>query len=170
MNTSIRTGLTIVCISSCIYQIGCTPAADRQDVEAVGLEISERLNMHSLALEQQDMEKALQLYTSDAIVRPANTEPVQGHEALRVFLQQWWATMAVKDVQYTTVELDLYDDKAYQIGTYTAVQQIPGQEEVADRGSFMIVWERQNDGSWRYMRGIFNSSLPVSETIVDKGQ
>ena len=135
-------------------------------------EIEARLACHADAHSRQDLDAALQLYTEDAVVRPANMVPVRGHAELRTFFTNWWAAMSVRDVKYTTVELDVHGDKVYQIGTYSGVQQFHGQAAgVPDRGSFMIVWKRQGDGSWKYHRGIFNSSLPSSaETITSKGQ
>jgi len=141
-----------------------------EDTEAVREEISQRLVRHAGALSRGDVDSALQLYAEQAVVRPANMEPVRGHNAIRQFFTQWFAAMSLKDGAYTTEEFDVYDDKAYQIGTYKAVQQPHGQAGVPDRGSFMIVWKRQVDGAWKYHHGIFNSSLPVAETIISKGQ
>ena len=138
--------------------------------ESVRIEIDRRLAGHTEALARQDLEAALTLYTEDAIVRPANMEPVHGHAELGPFFTSWWAAVEVESVDYTTVELDVHGSRAYQIGTYTAVQRLPGESSgVPDRGSFMVVWERQADDSWKYHRGIFNSSLPSTETITSKG-
>ncbi len=135
----------------------------------VRLEIEEHLARHANAQFRQDLDTALQLYTEDAVVRPANMEPVSGHAELREFFTNWWGAMSVKSVEYSTVEFDLHGDTAYQIGTYKGIQQPQGQEETSDRGSFMIVWKQQADGSWKYQRGIFNSSLPAAEAITKKG-
>ena len=97
-------------------------------------------------------------------------EPVRGRDALRVFFTRWFAAMTVSDGAYVTEELDVHGDAAYQVGTYRGVLQPHGQEGVEDRGSFMIIWKRQGNGSWRYHRGIFNSSPPGSRTITGKGQ
>ena len=141
-----------------------------QEASEVQAEITRRLEYHAAALGRGDVEAALQLYTWGAVVRPANMEPVRGRDALREFFTRWFAAMTIKDGAYATEELDVYGDRAYQVGTYRGVSQPHGQEGVQDRGSFMIIWERQGDGSWRYHRGIFNSSLPVDCTITSKGQ
>ncbi len=131
-------------------------------------EIERRLALHAEAHASQDLERALQLYTKDAVVRPANMEPVSGHSQLRQFFSKWWSAMTIEEIRYTTVELHVHSIAAYQIGTYEGVQKPHGQESKVDRGSFMIVWNCQEDGSWRYHRGIFNSSLPVDVTITKK--
>ena len=140
------------------------------ETSRVQAEITKRLAYHAAALGRGDVEAALELYTTDAVVRPANMEPVRGRDALREFFTRWFAAMTVKDGGYATEELDVHGDRAYQIGTYRGVSQPHGQQAVPDRGSFMIIWARQGDGSWRYYRGIFNSSLPADRTISSKGQ
>ena len=56
-----------------------------QSNDVVRKEIEERLAGHSDAHARLDLEAALQLYAEDAVVRPANMEPVRGHSALRLF-------------------------------------------------------------------------------------
>jgi ketosteroid isomerase-like protein len=139
------------------------------DVSHARAEITQRLQQHAVALGRGDVDLALQLYAPEAIVRPANMDPVRGLEALREFFTRWFAAMTVKDGAYATDEFDVHGDTAYQIGTYRGISQPHGQQGIPDRGSFMIVWQRQPDGSWKYHRGIFNSSLPVDRTITSKG-
>jgi ketosteroid isomerase-like protein len=145
-------------------------SSDSGRVSTVQAEISTRLARHAAALERGDVDGALQLYTEDAVVRPANMEPVRGHDALRTFFTRWFAAMHLKDAAYTTEELDVHGDTAYQLGTYRGLMQPHGRPGVPDRGSFTIVWKRQADSSWKYHRGIFNSSLPVEVTTASKGQ
>ncbi len=139
------------------------------DVSQTRDEITSRLAQHATALGAGDVTAALQLYAPDAVVRPANMEPVRGQAALGEFFTRWFAAMTVKDGAYATDELDVHGDTAYQIGTYRGISQPHGQQGIPDRGSFMIVWKQQPDGQWKYYRGIFNSSLPVDRTITTKG-
>lgn len=148
--------------------IGCShsaanTSAESQSVAEIREEITRRLERHAQALSRGDVEAALQLYASDAIVRPANMDPVGGEAGLREFFTRWFAAMAIKEVAYTTEELRVHGDMAYQIGTYRGTLEMPGQRSVVDRGSFMIVWQHQPGGSWKYKRGIFNSSLPAAQ-------
>ena len=130
--------------------------------------IIEKLENHTTVFEEKNIEKALTMYTSDAVIRAANMDPARGKEELKQFFTNWFGAIDVKDVTYTTEELYVFDNYALQIGNYTAIQQFPNQEEFSDRGSFTILWLKQFDGDWKYHRGIFNSSLPVNETITSK--
>lgn len=162
MSMFVRAGvLALMLLGPAGFTSAQTPASDRADIES-------RLARHAIALASQNVDEALTLYTDDAVVRPANMEPVSGKAELRAFFTQWFAAMRMKDGKYTTVELDVHGDTAYQWGTYTFTVTPPGQDDVHDRGSFAIVWKRQPDGSWRYHRGIFNSSLPAAETVTKK--
>jgi ketosteroid isomerase-like protein len=154
-----------VVVIACVTSASALAAADLAKVRA---EVESRLARHAVALANQDVDGALELYAEDAVVRPANMDPVRGKAALRGFFGAWFSAMAVKDGAYTTEEFDLWGDKAIQIGTYRGDVHVPGAPVVVDRGSFTIVWRRQGDGSWRYQRGIFNSSLPANQTVTRK--
>ena len=141
---------------------------EADDVASVRTEVESRLARHAVALSSQDVNAALELYADDAVVRPAHMEPVRGQAALRDFFAAWFAAMALKDGAYTTDEFELCGTKALHIGTYKGTLHVPGLPAVADRGSFTIVWKQQPDCTWRYHRGIFNSSLPTDATIARK--
>jgi len=51
-------------------------------VAAVQAELEQRLKAHADALAHRDPDAALQLYASDAIVRPENVEPLPGVAAV----------------------------------------------------------------------------------------
>jgi uncharacterized protein (TIGR02246 family) len=132
-----------------------------QDAGKLRADIEARLAHHASALAKSDLATALTLYAEDAVVRPANTEPVRGSKALRTFFQQWLAAMKIRDVTYTTEEFEVLGEKAIYIGAYNATVEVSGTGPATDRGSFTVIWKQQPDGAWLYHRGIFNSSLPV---------
>lgn len=129
-------------------------------VSTVQAEIEERLHAHADALARRDADAALQLYASDAIVRPANVEPLRSEAALREFFERTFAAMAISEARFFTEELYLYDAQAFHFGTYEFNTTPAGRGRRREKGSFAIVWRRQRDGSWRCHRGMVNSSLP----------
>jgi uncharacterized protein (TIGR02246 family) len=138
------------------------------DVASVRTEVEARLARHAAAVGAHDVSAALDLYAEDAIVRPANMEPVRGKTALKDFFTGWFAAMTIKDASYATDELDVVGDRALHIGTYKGTVVIPGAPPIQDRGNYTIIWKRQADGSWRYHRGIFNSTLPPANPAARK--
>ena len=129
-------------------------------VSVVQLEIEERLRTHAEALARRDMDGALELFASDAVMKLANTEPLRGSHELREYFERLFAAMHIGGGRFFTEELYLYDSLAFHFGTYEFVSEATG--DVQERGGFAIVWRRQRDGTWRYHRGILNSSLPRS--------
>ena len=127
-------------------------------VSAVQAEIEERLKHHAEALSQRDTDGALQLFAPDAVMRPANLEPLHGTTALREFFERTFAAMTIGEGRFFTEELYLYDSLAFHFGSYEFTVPRLGRDGRAERGGFAIVWRRQRDGSWRYHRGILNSS------------
>lgn len=129
-------------------------------VAAVQAELEQRLQAHADALAHRDPDAALQLYASDAIVRPENVEPLRGEAALREFFERAFAGTALGEGRFFTEELYLYDAQAFHFGTYEFSTTLPGGGRGREKGNFAIVWKRQRDGSWRCHRGMVNSSLP----------
>jgi uncharacterized protein (TIGR02246 family) len=156
-------GTSVVMVMLCASTV-----AHSQDLTRLKTDIEARLARHGVALVNSDVAAALSLYADDAIVRPANMEPVRGKDNLRTFFAQWFAAMKIRDVTYTTEEFEILGEKALHIGTYKGTIELPGAAPVADRGSFTVVWKRQPDGAWLYHRGIFNSSLPAAQTVTPK--
>jgi ketosteroid isomerase-like protein len=135
-------------------------------VSAVQMEIEERLRSHAEALSRRDTDAALELFASDAVLKIANAEPVRGAHALREFFERTFAAMTLGGGRFFTEELYLYDVLAFHFGSYE-FESVSGQ--IQEKGGFAIVWRRQRDGSWRYHRGILNSTLPPAHSASGRG-
>ena len=127
------------------------------DVTAVQAEIEERLKEYAEALARGDIDAALEVFASDAVVCPPNVEPVQGRAALREFFERTFAAMTIGEGTFFTEELYLYDSLAFHFGRYEFRPPAPLRDRWSEKGGFAIVWRRQRDGSWRYHRGMLNS-------------
>lgn len=138
-------------------------------VSAVQAEIEERLKQHAEALTRGDTDDALQLFAPDAVVRPANVEPLRGTAALREFFERTFAAMTIGEGKFFTEELYLYDSLAFHFGTYEFRVPIPDGDQVSEKGGFAIVWRRQRDGAWRYHRGLLNSIQGERKRLRDDG-
>ena len=100
-------------------------------------------------------------YAPNAIVMPSNQEVVRGRDAIAAFFENY---PPFTDLQFTSVEVDGGEDIAYVYGTYSLMLTLPGEEQpVPDRGKYIEIWRRQEDGSWKIELDIFNSDLPLPE-------
>ena len=127
------------------------------DVSAVQAEIEERLKEYAEALARGDIDAALQVFATDAVVRPPNVEPLQGRVALREFFERTFAAMTIGEGTFFTEELYLYDSLAFHFGSYEFRPPAALRDRWSEKGGFAIVWRRQRDGSWRYHSGMLNS-------------
>ena len=99
-------------------------------------------------------------YTADAVFMPPNMAEVKGSENIG----SWMANYpSVRNTKFTIVDLDGSGDIAYVHGNYEMDVTPPGATvAMHDKGKFLEIWHKQADGSWKVVRDIFNSDLPVT--------
>lgn len=105
------------------------------------------------AFARGDAATCARCYTADGQALPPGSEPVVGHASIEAF---WRGVMemGVRAVKLATVEVELHEDMAYELGAYTLLSS-DGAE--IDRGKYIVVW--RNDGpSWGWHRDIWNSN------------
>jgi len=102
------------------------------------------------------------LVTDDVVLMPPHSQPVVGRQGVI----DWFATIVsqtrTKSVEIRQREVTLAGELAIERGSFTwRVAPAPGGSEVDDQGSFLAIWQRQPDGSWKVTRNIWNSTLPL---------
>lgn len=105
-------------------------------------------------------------YAGDA-VRLGPNAPIQVgkeaiHSALRTFLDRYSA----EEVDVAE-DVRVVGDLAFARGIYTAkaTPKVPGAAVLDDKGKWLTVYHRQSDGSWKIVVDIWNSDLPVVQTL-----
>jgi uncharacterized protein (TIGR02246 family) len=75
----------------------------------------------------------------------------------------WSQMLALPDIaaswQATTVEGARSGELAYEVGTY-ALSFDSGSGRVEDRGKYIVVWRKEQDG-WKIAADMINSDLPA---------
>jgi len=107
------------------------------------------------AIEKGDAKALADLYTTNAMVLPSNSDFVKGRDAIKALFQGLMDS-GVKGGSLTATEVEQFGDTANEVGVY--MMKDAGGKEV-DRGKYIVVWKREN-GQWKLHRDIFNSSLP----------
>lgn len=125
-----------------------------EDIEAI-LAQSRRLSEAYMA---GDIDALVAVYAEDGIAAPGGRDFIRGHEAL----YDLWALPEDRVVTHheaTPVEIRVDGDHAYDWGYYEgSVQQ---DDETGDfRGKYLIVWQRETDGTWRIAHDMWNSLPP----------
>jgi ketosteroid isomerase-like protein len=99
------------------------------------------------------------LYAQDARLLAPAAPPIRGRAAIERFWQAGVDT-GLKSGELEAAALERGDGVAYELGRYTlAVESDDGT--VVDRGDYLLVHERQDDGSWRWAVEMFNPDAPT---------
>ena len=107
------------------------------------------------AFAKGDTTALFDFYTADARVFPANSEIIDGKEAIGKF---WNATrqMGISKVNFETTSALQFGDLAIEEGKYSLF--VPN-DIMVDQGKYVVTWRKEN-GSWKVYRDIWNNSTP----------
>ena len=114
-----------------------------------------------------DVEALTALLTEDIVSMPPGTPPVVGKKANReLLLVGEQASKQVDIVEYDQKweELKFLGDYAYEWGIfYSVVRQKSGGPTMKSEFRVMRILKRQEDGSWKVHRSIWNSAPPPEQ-------
>jgi ketosteroid isomerase-like protein len=97
-------------------------------------------------------------YADDAIFMAPNVPSATGHAAIEAVLHTFPPITAF---ELRTEEIAGTGELAYVRGRYTMTMAPPGGPTVADSGKYLEIWRKQG-GSWKVLRDIFNSDVPLA--------
>ena len=101
----------------------------------------------------------IEFYSEDAVFMPPNAPMIQGREALKAFNK---INPPVTAFNITVEDIDGRDDLAYVRGTYSQTIALEGAPEpIQDKGKFLGIMRKQQDGSWLFSVDIINSDLSL---------
>jgi ketosteroid isomerase-like protein len=96
-------------------------------------------------------------YAPDAMVLSPGGPAVDGREAIAGAMGSY---PALTDVKFEQLEIEGSGDWAWVRGSYSFNMTVPDSDEpVPDAGKYIEIWKRQDDGSWRVYRDIYNSDM-----------
>lgn len=150
-----------VLLASCATGVGSAPS-HAQDEAAIA-EFNKR---YLGAINDGDIATLASLTTEEHIMIAPGRAPTVGKKANdeangRVF------TMFDIDETWTPQETVIDGNLAYQRGTFT-VEATPkaGGNKTRTAGTFLRIYRRQPDGSWRMTRDMFNSDQPSNRNLL----
>ena len=144
-----------------IIAAGCAKTPPPQDVAADKAKLQTDASSWFDHFAAADSEGLANLYAEDAIVMPPGGPAVTGRPAIKTLLGAMSAGAKAGGVslkQGTVTGSDVSGDMGWISGTY-AVQDSTGA--AIDTGNYVTVHHRTN-GSWLYIRDIWNSDRPVA--------
>jgi len=114
-----------------------------------------------LALRTDDADALFMHVAEDVVMMPPGEAAVRGKAAMRDWYAGFLSQFRTTSLKLTGQEVFIGKGWAVELGTYEwGLQDIAGGVAVVDQGSYMQVWKQQPDGQWKFMREIWNSSVP----------
>ncbi len=98
--------------------------------------------------------------SSDVIFFSPNQAPLVGHDAVMAWIREF---PTLTSFTAPVDEVSGIGDLAYAHGTYSLTTNLPDGSSVNEQGSYVNLFRRQPDGSWRYSHNIWHSNSPVPQ-------
>ena len=97
-------------------------------------------------------------FTEDAVFMPPHEAAVNGRQAI-----EKWANSfpTMRELTIEPVEFTGNGDLAVVRGRYSFTVGGANEPSVSDSGKYIEIWRKQSDGTWKLVRDIFNSDLPL---------
>lgn len=138
----------------------CLTAADPRD-PAQALKDNEAQWNRDFAA--RDVDKLVAHYTDTAVLMSPGMPACKGKEAIRQML-----TGMVRDTslslkfEASRIEVSKGGDLAFTQGSYTMTMSDPAHagQKINDHGSYVTVYRKQGDGSWKAVSDIATSEVP----------
>ena len=113
------------------------------------------------AFNSGDAAKVVEGYTADVIAMPAHHALVSGKDAVLAYNREFLSQMSAK-LTLTPAETIVAGDWGYDRGTYTmTLTPKAGGTPITDTGKYLVIIQKQTDGSWKVTRDIDNSDQPL---------
>ena len=123
-----------------------TVAAVRQTIARINREFPELAR-------GRNADSAATWFAPDAVVYVNGVPPVRGRDAIRVFYDQFFQAMPIRDMAFVTEEITVRGDLAVETGENSLTLAGPSQATPATvAGKYLAVWKRQPDGRWLLWR------------------
>ena len=143
----------VICLG---LSVGCQKPAGLSEADRTAIR---QVLQNDLKLSiTNDWKGDLALFTDDAISMPPNQAAVQGKTAILTWEE---AFPPISNFQEQSLELEGQGDLAYDRGTYSMTITPPGAAPIEDRGEYLFILRKQADGSWKFVRVMYNSDLPL---------
>ena len=132
------------------------PDTTEADVEAINSLREEFITVHNT----NDAARLAELYSDDAVLMLPNEPARVGNQAVQSSFQGSFDQFTA-ELSLASDEVQVTADLAFDRGTYT-IKLTPksGGEVIEDNGKWIVILQKQPDGSWKIARDIGNSDNP----------
>jgi uncharacterized protein (TIGR02246 family) len=158
MSRSVPTALILaatLAVGACAGTAPDTSAADIETIAGVR-------NAFIAAMNAEDVEKLVALYTDDGIRMEDNMPAISGRDAIRASYKELTSAYDC-DISLTPEETKVAGDWAFDRGQFMMhmMPRDPKGTMIMDQGKYLVILQKQTDGSWKVAREIGNSNVPL---------
>ena len=127
-------------------------------------------NQYVATWKAANAERIATLYTNDALVLYPNQPAVVGSSAILAYFKSFFDQFAQEVFQLSSEEIEVAGPWAFDRGTYRW-RGVPraGGDPIEDYGKYLVILERQADGSWKVARDMDNSDRPLTQSTRGAG-
>lgn len=143
-----------------LMAVACNQSPDTHDADVQAIKADE--TQWNLDYAARDLDKIVSHYTDDAVLMAPGTPASSGKAAIHDAMKQMVAdpTLALK-FQASKVDVAKSGDLGYTQGSYTLTLTDPQTKQlINDHGSYVTVYRKQADGTWKAVSDIASSDMP----------
>jgi uncharacterized protein (TIGR02246 family) len=138
-----------------------TPAPDTRAADEAAIRAA--VEQWSAAAQAKDAEKFASFYADDAVLMLEDSPDFRGKaaigEAVAGMMQDPNFALSFN---VDTVGVARSGDVAWESGTYTMTMSDAKKKPATEQGSYLVVWHKQADGSWKVVRDVPVSDPPAA--------
>src|SRR5262245_5470911 len=140
--------------------LSCAPTSEKVGSSEDTAGINKVRDDFTAAFNAGDAAKVAAIYAPDAVVMPTHQPLITGRDGVENYNKTFFDMFMAK-ITVSPLETKVFGDRALDRGTYT-IELTPkaGGNPIKDEGKYLILLQRQADGSWKVTHDIDNTSLP----------
>jgi uncharacterized protein (TIGR02246 family) len=153
--------VSLACLAGIAMMLAaCNQAPDTHDADVQAIKSLESSWNKDYAGKSAD--KLAAYYVDDAVLMSPGMAASTGKDAIHAVLSQMVADPALSlKFESSKVDAAKSGDMAYSQGSYTMTMTDPNTKAVInDHGSYVTVYHKQADGSWKVVSDIASSAAP----------
>ncbi len=142
------------------------PGCSKQDQHTAPLPDFEQLVLDDYIMPYKtgDIERWLEIFADDAVGMHNTLPALEGKQALRHFAETVHNTFNIEQLDVTVDSVISEGDWALTRGSFVADFILKdgdaGNRGNPRQGKYILLWERQNDGTWKIILDMGNNNTP----------
>jgi uncharacterized protein (TIGR02246 family) len=102
------------------------------------------------------------LFTADGTEMPPNAPAAKGRAAIEAMHKTLTTQVEFSQLKIAPTDTKVVGDFAYEVGTYTQTITPKGGKPAPDKGKYVVLLKKVEDGSWEVVYSIYNSDMPAA--------